>query len=278
MSTSAIQNFLLTESDNRLHYFYSPAKKEKATVIIVHGLNEHAGRYLDTVAYLNSCGYSCYVYDHSGHGKSEGKRSHVDSFSIYMSDLNDMISMVIDQEKGKKIFVLGHSMGGQILLNTLGNYQPHIDGFITSSANIEVAIRIPWIKKMAALHLSKFIPGLYLPNEIDPRLICRDEEVVNKYVSDPLVSKKITLKLASEIIQNQDSIYDLARKLTYPCLMLHGGDDQICAPEGTRKFFGKLKTKDKKLKIYEGHYHEILNEIGKNEVWEDITDWLDKHL
>ncbi|MDO8520431.1 MAG: lysophospholipase, partial [Deltaproteobacteria bacterium] len=252
-------------------------EKDKPVLIFVHGLNEHSGRYSNPIGYFSKRGYTIYAFDQRGHGKSDGLRSFIDDISTYLKDLNAFTEDVRKAEKGKRIFMVGHSMGGQVLINFLARYAPPIAGFVTSSANIRMALKIPWFKKLMALKLARFIPRFALPNEIDPKWISRDAEVVRAYKRDPLVSKNITLGLACALMRNQEKIIGLARRIKIPALILHAGDDHICDAKGSEEFFHHLKSDDKDLKIYEGFYHELFNEFGKEEVFSDMQIWIEKH-
>lgn len=272
------ESYFKSHDHHRLYYHVYPAKNPKAVLLFVHGLNEHSGRYLNPIRYFSPRGYSLYLFDHRGHGKSDGLRSYVDGFGTYLKDLDEFVRLVAREEKGKKIFMVGHSMGGQVVINYVGQFKNSVAGFLTSSANIEMAVKIPWIKKTVGLALSKFVPRFTVTNEIDPKWISRDKEVVRAYKKDPLVSQKITLKLASEIIDNQKGILKLAESIRLPGLIMHAGDDHICHPDGSKKFFRKLASTDKALKIYDGFYHELFNEIGKEKVFADMDHWLENHL
>ena len=272
------ESYFKSHDHHRLYYRVYPAPRAKGVLLFVHGLNEHSGRYTNPVHYFSPRGYTLYLFDHRGHGKSDGLRSFVDDFGTYLKDLDEFLKLVAREEKGKKIFMVGHSMGGQVLINYVGKFKNPLAGFVTSSANIETAVRIPWIKKTVGMALSRFIPRVSVTNEIDPKWISRDKEVVRAYKKDPLVSNKITLKLASEILSNQEGILKLAGSIRLPAMILHAGDDHICQPDGSKKFFRKLASSDKNLKIYDGFYHELFNEIGREKVFADMEAWLEKHL
>lgn len=273
-----IESFFVSPDQHRLYYQVYSQPHPKAVLIFVHGLNEHSGRYKHPVKYFSKANYTIYLFDHRGHGKSDGLRSYVDNFSTYLKDLNEFVRWVKAREKKAPIFMIGHSMGGQILLNYLAKYKPKINGFLTSSANIQIAIKIPYLKKKIALFLSRYIPKFALPNEIDPKWISRDPDIVSEYKNDPLVSSKTTLGLIAEMITNQDRIFELPEMISIPAFMMHGGDDQICAANGTKLFFDKLAAKDKKIKIYDHYFHEIFNEIGKEEVFAEMEAWLNDHI
>lgn len=278
MTPQPFESYFKSHDHHRLYYQVFKPQKTKGLLLFVHGLNEHSGRYSNPVHFFLKKGYTIYLFDHRGHGKSDGQRSYVNDFETYLKDLDEFTLFVAQKEKRKKMFMVGHSMGGQIVLNYLGKCENLLSGFITSSANIEMAMPVPWVKKFLALHLSRFFPTLSLTNEIDPKWISRDSSVVRAYKSDPLVSKNITVKLASEIIRNQERLMPLASRIRIPALMMHAGDDRICSPRGSEQFFEKLSSKDKTLIIYDKFYHELFNEFGKEKVFKDMETWLMKHL
>lgn len=273
-----IESYFKSHDHHRLYYQEWKADPSRAVLIFVHGLNEHSGRYVNPVNFFSKKGYTLYLFDHRGHGRSDGLRSFIDDFDTYLKDLDEFTLYVANREKRKKIFMIGHSMGGQIVINYVARYDHALSGFMVSSPNIEVAVKISWIKKQMTYHLSTFLPKMRFTNEIDPKWISRDRAVVRAYKSDPLVSKDITLKLASEIFKNQDKIMGFSPRVKIPVLMMHAGDDRICSAKGTEKFFQEMNSKDKTLIIYDKFYHELFNEFGKEKVFADMEGWLKKHL
>lgn len=263
----------------QLSAYSYPHSTPKAVLIFLHGLNEHAGRYGYPISHFTKQ-HSLYLYDQRGHGRSEGPRAFVNSFSDYVDDLAQFVNLVANKEPQKKIFLIAHSMGGQVALNYLGTHSnSSLTGFVTSSPNIRIAWKMNQLKKTVGVKLANYFPRLRVLNEVRPKWISRDKSWVRSFVRDPLVNKVITLNLAKEIITNQETILDLAPKIHLPTLMLHAGNDHICSPEGSRDFFERLAAKDKTLKIYDGFYHEIFNEAktDRERVFLDIEKWIESH-
>lgn len=271
------ESYFKSFDNHRLYYESFHPKKYNGILIFVHGLNEHCGRYVNPVEHFVD-EYAIFLFDHRGHGKSDGIRSYVNSFDEYVDDVNEFVKFVQKQHEGEKIFIVGHSMGGQVVLNYLAKYQPKLAGFMTSSANIKLGWNVNPVKRFIGMVSSDFIPKLRLPNEVKPKWISTDKHVVKAYQKDPLVNKNITVKLAVEILLNQENICSLAPKIKLPGLMMHGGDDRICSRKGSEDFYKELGSSDKELKIYAGMYHEIFNEIHKEHVFEDMSDWLEDHV
>lgn len=267
-------SYFKAHDHHRLYFESYRTESPRAVLILIHGLNEHIGRYAHVVDYLKDQ-YNIYLFDHRGHGRSDGVRSHVEDFDHYIQDINEFVQIVLAKEKNKKIFLIGHSMGGQLVVNYLARYpQDSIVGFVTSSANLKLMLKVSPFKRFIGEKLLQVAPKLKLPNEIDPKWICRDKAVVLAYKKDPLIGKSISVQLASEILSNLESVMQLASKIKIPALMMHGGDDQISDKEGTVEFFEKLASKDKEMKIFEGMYHEIFNEIEREKVLAEMGSWL----
>jgi len=276
--TEKKDSYFKAHDNHRLYYESYHPKKAKAVLIFVHGINEHAGRYQFPVAFFKG-EYILYLYDHRGHGRSDGVRSHVESFDHYVDDLNEFVKLVAKKEKKSKIFMVGHSMGGQVLLNFLAKYpKAPIKGFITSSPNIRLKMKINPLKRLIGKKFSQFVPKLRLPNDISTKWVSRDKSIVKAYEDDPMVGKAITAKLGYEILTNQENILNHAESIKFPALMLHAGDDKICDKSGTLDFFERLNSIDKEMEIFNGMYHEIFNEIGKEKVFERMEGWLLERL
>lgn len=263
-----------TYDGTKLHFESHDSAKSKSVLIIVHGLNEHIGRYHHVVDFFKK-DHTIYLYDQRGFGRSEGKRSHVDKFEDYVQDLKSFIKFVRQHHDSEKIFMIGHSMGGQVLLNYLGTEtRPLVNGFVTSSPNIRVALQIHPLKRKMGAKVASHLPTLLIAANVSPDLLSHDTSIVNAYRNDPMVSKRLSVRLASEVLSNQEHILDLASSIKIPALMLHGGGDKICDPQGSVDFFERLGSKDKTLKIFDGLYHEIFNEFEKETVLGAVATWL----
>ncbi len=273
-SIHTTQNFFPLKDGNELFFrTYHPAKA-KGVIIVVHGMGEHSGRYDHFARYLADHGWTLYLYDLRGHGKSPGIRVFIEKFQDYIEDLYQFIRMIQKKEAEERIFLLGHSFGAQICINFLSQHPREVKGAILSSPNIRLALKVPKLKQTLGQVLSNFLPSLSVANDIDPKAISHDQAVVDKYREDKLVQDKITLRLGSEMLKNLDQIFHLAPKIKTPCLVFHGSGDRITSPQATEEFFEYMTVKDRELKIYPGFLHETLNEIGKERVYEDIARWL----
>ncbi len=282
MSSGAIrygENNFVTKDGLKLFYrYWKPSDESKSLIIGVHGYAEHSGRYKHVGEFFASNGFAFYMHDLRGHGKSDGERGHVDSFWDFISDLDQFINHVKDIEKEEKIFLLGHSMGGLIsIIYAIENHST-LSGLITSGAALRTSIKIGKIQEVLMKTISKVRPKYRPEIAVDPNLLTHDPEVNKAYAEDPLVFKQGTVRLLTEMTKAMDWAWMNADKLNVPILMLHGSDDKIVPVEASKDFFDLIKVADKELKIFNGMYHEILNEKEKEKVLSTILKWINRHL
>lgn len=249
-------------------------ESQRAAIVLVHGLCEHSGRYDYVVQKLNSFGCGVYRFDNKGHGRSEGKRGYLDDFQTFIDDADLVVEMAGRENPDIPLFMLGHSMGGFITAGYGVKYPGKLAGQIFSGpAIIELDIFDP-LKEM---DVDKE-PEAKIPNSLS-HLISRDQKVVVDYENDPLNLKETCLKLLTTVFFDGVAwLKDNLGKYQYPCLILHGGDDQIVDNASSRHLYDNISSIDKNMKIYKDNFHEILNEPEKDQVLADIESWLDQRI
>ncbi len=266
-------------------YFQSwyPEQAYKATLAIVHGAGEHCGRYANVVNYFVDRDYALYGFDLRGHGRSGGRKSHVSGWQQYRDDLRCFLQLVRQQNPDKPLFLYGHSMGAQIALDylafngeSLAGCKP-ISALIASSPALAQPDVSPWLLRLGKL-LAVFWPLVTLQNGIDVQGISRDPQVVRAYREDPLVSSKISARFGVEFMDCIERVQLNASKIGIPLFMFHGEADRIIPVAGTRQFFDRISSTEKKLKIYPDGFHEPHNDLQKREVFEDVEKWLGTRL
>ena len=246
----------------------------KASIVIVHGLAEHLGRYDALTKELNTLGYNVYRFDNQGHGRSGGTKGYLKDFNQFIDDADIIVEKAVSEGKGLPVFMLGHSMGGFITCGYGIKYPGKLSGQILSGAAV---MQLPLFEAFKSIDFEAD-PFEKIPNDLSD-LICRDKEIVKAYDNDPLVLKETCQKLLGEVFVNGAKwIMDNIHKYNYPCLILHGGNDQIAVPQASEFMYKNISSEDKKIKIYDGFFHEILNEIGKEEVVKDINTWICKRI
>jgi alpha-beta hydrolase superfamily lysophospholipase len=249
----------------------------KAILVLTHGYNDHSGRYGHVGKALNAAGYSLYAYDLRGHGKSGGQRGHTPSYESLLDDLGLVIKNATEDAPGKKVFVYGHSMGGNITLNYALRRPNGLSGVIVTGPWLKLAFEPPALQMALAKLMAAVNPTFSQKNAMNLPGLSRDEAVQVAYRDDPLLHHVITAKLAIEVSQNGLTALEQAGTLKLPVLLLHGGADPITSAPATEAFYKAAGSADKTFKLYPDMRHEIHNEIGQEAVFADMVAWLDKH-
>jgi len=247
-----------------------------AVVVVVHGVNEHSGRYARLAAALNEQGYGVYAMDLRGHGKSAGERAMIRSFDEYLADLDVLLARVAAREPGKPLFLFGHSMGGAIVALAAITRQPTLAGVVLSAPAVRVGGRVFPILRHLAAWISRLLPKLRLVR-VGCRFICRDPQVVAQFESDPLVFHgRFPVRTGAEILRAAKQIQTHADALRLPLLIMHGTADVVTDAEGSRLLHLRAGSHDKTLHLYEGFYHELHSEPEKEHVIADLVAWLNQ--
>lgn len=273
--TSKPQNRQFAASDGlELAYYVWQAAEPTASLIISHGYAEHAGRYADFAGYLTSQGVSVYALDHRGHGHSGGERANVDVFRSFVTDLARFCDLVRELNVEHPRIVLGHSMGGVIAAQMVLEHPFKLDGLILSAPFLKNAIPVPALLDALAGPVARLIPSL--PTlKLDTSKLSRDKEVVKAYEADPLVyTGGVKARLGHEMTSAGEYVLERASSISLPLLVLHGSADAIADPAGSQELCEAATSEDKTMKLYNGFYHEILNELDKEAVYADVLTWL----
>jgi len=257
--------------------WWRPQSSPRASVVILHGLCEHSGRYNKAAEFLATQGYAVDAFDLRGHGKSEGIKSYIESFDNYLEDLDIFLDRVGLRLPDMPVFLLGHSMGGGICSMYCITKQPDIRGVILSAPSVKISEDIsPFLQKISSM-LSKLFPKL--PTiKLETAALSRDPEVLKRRDNDPLVYQgKILARTGAEILRATKLIQAQMERISLPLLILHGTEDRFADVEGSKMLYAGVKERDKTLKLYEGLFHEIMNEPEKEQVLGDIVIWMNDH-
>ncbi len=244
------------------------------TLLLVHGWAEHGGRYDELGGWLAERGCAVHAYDQRGHGRSGGSRGHVRSFDELLDDLEQVLGEVRRAHAGLPLFLLGHSMGGLVVATFLAERDAALAGAILSGAALALAQSPSRGRVAAARWLRRLAPRLPSGNGVDPQGLSRDPEVVRRYLADPLVHRRMTVSLASEMLRMLSRTAAAGSRVRVPTLVLHGAEDPICAPQGSRHFAAALRVEGSALQILPGLRHEILNEPEREQLYAAILDWM----
>ncbi len=254
-----------------------PDVSPRAVIVIVHGVGDHSGRYMNIVNHMVSNQIAVYGYDHRGHGNSPGQRGHINSWTEYRSDLLNYINMISSLQSGRLIFLVGHSMGALIALDYVLWENEHIAGAIISGAPIEpVGVAKPF-KVALARFLSRIYPGFPIDLGLDHDALSRIPEVVKSYQKDPLVHGKVSARWGTELLSALESVKMWGESINTPILMIHGGADRMNSAEGAKKFFDRIQAQDKEFILYTDCYHELHNDLDNEIMLKDLLNWVNRH-
>ena len=258
----------------------------KGTVLIVHGLGEHIGRYEALAAWLNAAGWQVAGYDQRGHGASGGKRGDLPDGEALQRDLAQVIDALRDDaELGSgPLLLLGHSMGGLVAArfvaggltaNTAGDlpawFRP-VDGLILSSPALDPGMS-GWQRLQLVLGVA-LAPHLAVGNGLKPAWISRDPAVVAAYQADPLVHDRLTPAMARVIVDDGERVRQHAPDWVVPTLLLWAGSDRCVAPGGSVEFAEVAPAQAVTAQGFELLFHEIFNEPEREQVLSRLGAWL----
>jgi alpha-beta hydrolase superfamily lysophospholipase len=251
-----------------------PRGEPRGAVAMVHGFGEHALRYADLHRVLLDAGFAIAAADLRGHGRSPGPRGHVDAWSDYRADCAAIVALATSLAPGRPVFLFGHSMGGLIVLDYALARPEGLAGVIASGpALVPGGNRRPVLAFVARL-LSRVVPRASIELGLHPSGISSLPAEVAAYESDPLVHGRASLRWGAEILRTMAATLGRADAFPLPLLLLHGADDPINSPEGSRLFHARCGHADHALRLYPGSRHEIHHDVGRADMERDLLRWL----
>ncbi len=273
------EDTVLVPDGNELYrQSWRPEGTPRAVLTVIHGFGEHSGRYGNLVHHFVPKGYAVHALDQRGHGRSPGQRGHIESFAQVRGDVRAFLDAVRrEEEPDLPLFLIGHSQGGLTVLNYALHDPSGLAGVVASGPLLSPPGVSPLLLQVSKL-LSRLWPTVSLNVGLDVTALSHDQAVVDAYVADPLVHGKATARLGVEVMQAAEWTQAHAAEFRPPLLIVHGGADRLCDPAASRRFFEKVTNPDKARIEYEGLYHEVFNEVGKEQVLADVEAWLEKHL
>jgi alpha-beta hydrolase superfamily lysophospholipase len=266
-------------SDDGLTIFlrsWRPEGPARAVVVIVHGFNSHSGEYAWVASQLVAAGLAVYAPDLRGRGKSDGERFFVNRFADWVADVARVVSLAKSREHGLPVFMLGHSAGGVVACIYTLEHQSELAGLVCESFAHEVPAPDFALAVFKGLsHVAPHAHILRLKNED----FSRDPPVVQAKNTDPLIAHEIqATQTLAEMVRADERLRREFPLITLPVLILHGTADKATRPSGSQRFYETAGSRDKTLKLYDGHFHDLLNDIDKEVVMNDIKAWVDAHI
>ncbi len=253
----------------------------KAYIIAIHGWGTHSDRLKTPAEYFTEKGYVIYSFDLRGHWRNAGDiPGHIESMDHIQKDTLLFMDFIREIAKDKKIFLMGHSFGGLASL-IFALHHPALPGVLVSSPLLGMFLKLSMGKKVIkslSNTLGKLAPNKILENIIDQNQLTSDLKILRHHISDKHKIEVISAKSATEIDKFSRWALENSSNLLCPILLMQGGDDKIVDKDKTREFFEQVRSKDKTYREYDGFLHELWNEKGRAQVYQDMYVWLEKHL
>jgi acylglycerol lipase len=257
------------------HYQHWVPRDPVGLVVYVHGLGDHIGRYGLLVDHLVRQGLACALYDQRGHGRTEGKRGHIDRFMDWVDDLASFVhfsASIMPSEL--PLFIIGQSLGGLIAVNYLLMHAAPVAGMVGIAPAFEPLVRIPEWRVKLYLRLARLLPELSIDNGVLFEDLSRDPAALEALAADPLFHRRLSLWAGTELMRTFELVPGYPHRIHTPMLLLTGTDDRIVDSQGALRFARGLASLDKEHRSYPGMMHDLLHDVGKEQVLEDIAGWI----
>ncbi|MEZ5313470.1 MAG: alpha/beta hydrolase [Thermoanaerobaculia bacterium] len=252
---------------------WKPAGSPRAVVVLVHGFNAHSGYMEWPGEQLAAHGLAAWALDLRGRGNSEGERFYVEKFSDYLEDVDRLVTLARGENPGLPLFVLGHSAGGVIATSWVFEHQDEVAGLVCESFAFDVGL--PHLVQLALEGVGKIAPHLHV-FALKNADFSRDPQAVARMNSDPLIAgESQPAETAAELLKAAARLKENMPEFRAPVLILHGTADRATRPAGSQYFHDHAGSTDKTLKLYEGHFHDLLADLDREAVMADIQSWLD---
>lgn len=253
-----------------------PSGQPRATLLFVHGLAEHSGRYGHVLDWFSGAGYDCWAFDYRCHGKSPGLRVHVARFGEFVDDVAAAHRIVREAVPTGPLILVGHSQGGLLVLHYATKRPEGIDGLIVSSPFLAMHpdSKPPAALQMVANIVSAFASRLMFSKVADPSYLSRTPGIAEAYVEDPLVSSTVSARWFTEAVRAQLETRGMATGLSVPALIMQSGGDRLVDPAATREWAANAPADLVEYVEWPGLFHEMFNEPEREQVFQKMELWL----
>ncbi len=270
------ETFLDSEGVKIFYRTWRPTGAPRAIIVICHGVNSHGGQYVWAAEQFAGRGFIVHAIDLRGRGKSGGRRFYVDHIDQYVDGLAKLISIAKCKDAGLSVYLLGHSAGGVVSCTYVLDNQKQLAGFICESFAFRVYAPRPALALIKGLsRIAPGLPVLRLKNED----FSRDRKAVAQLNADPLTrNEKQPAATVAALVRADERLEREFGKVTLPVLIMHGTADKATVPAGSEMFHDRAGSKDKTLKLYEGRFHDLLADLGRQDVVDDMARWIDGRL
>lgn len=254
-----------------------PSSRARAVLVNLHGLGDHSGLYPSIAGHFPGRGFAVYAYDMRGNGRSPGQRAYVDKWEDLRGDLHAFLSRVRAREPDIPVFLLGHSLGGLVVLDYALHYPDGLTGVIAAAPPLG-KLGVPPVLMALGRIMSRIWPRFSLEVGMDLSGLARDPAVIETVLADPLFHRRGTARLSTEVTAAISRVQTHARDLMVPLLVLHGSADRMVPPDGSREFCRKAADHNCELREYSGAYHGLFADLDQLEVLTDVERWMTARL
>jgi alpha-beta hydrolase superfamily lysophospholipase len=243
-------------------------------VAIIHGYGHHAACFEELAGSLCAAGFAVHSFDQRGHGLSPGKRGHIESLDVTVNDTHRFLETIQCDGAGNPLLLFGHSLGALILGLYAIEYKPQISGLIFSSGLLKIPDKVsPLLVKLGDV-LGAAVPWLPV-QKVDYRWVSRDATVLESIQRDPLRHTGLmNARTGAAIARAIDAFQRVQHTIVDPLLILHGTSDRLTDYEGSRTLFQRVESQDKTLRLFDGGYHELFNDLDKIQYAEELCAWV----
>jgi alpha-beta hydrolase superfamily lysophospholipase len=272
------EGFFASKDGTRLFWrSVVPDAEPRAWLGVMHGYGDHCGRYEEPIAAFVKQGFAVLTFDYRGHGKADGARADCERWDQYVDDCRVFFGRLVEAAQGKPIFLVAHSHGALIATHFAFGAPPELKGVVFSAPFYALAFEPPRLKLLGAKLIKGLAPGLKIGNELKPEQLSRDPKWQEATKNDPLYLHHTTPRWFFECQGAQQRLQGQGGRLTLPLLVVAGTADPIASMPAARAFFETVASRDKTWKDYPDFRHEVLMEVGRDQVWTDISSWISAH-
>ena len=257
---------------------WRPDSDTRAIILGIHGLGGHSGIYSFLGEYFAEHGYTFIAPDMRAFGQYPGRKGHVESFDEYNEDINLLVKDLMEKYSGKPFFLLGHSLGGLHVIRYVVKYPNVVDGIVIPCPAVSERLQISSGVKLVMRFLSALNVKKYFSTGLEFELLSRNPEVVKRHTEDPLRFDLVTPRFGSEGLKAREKGFKMGPRITLPVFLPQSGDDLILVPEKNKEFFDTIASADKTWKLYDDLYHEPFEELGGEQMLQDILAWLEERI
>ena len=253
--------------------------RPRGMVVVAHGLGEHGGAYAHLAEAISpALEIDFLAIDFRGHGRSSGRRGVVRRYEDLVEDLRAAIAWAMGRRPDVPLFLLGHSNGGQVVLRLALEGADGVAGVIASNPSIRIAMPVPPRKLKIGKVLLSLAPWITLRTDAPSAWMTRDPVMQQMYRSDSLRHNRISAPLFFGMVEGGEMLLARAGEIKVPVLMPIGGQDEVICPVWNREFYDRLGSDDKTFLLYPKMLHEPLNELGRQQVFDDLARWLEPRI